>query len=348
MTIEFRCSQCNQLLRVPDTAAGKNARCPKCQALMLVPAESPAASPPPMGAEAEAAPQGGLAPMPSDPFAPLGVGGAGGKDGTPPSAPPPKHPFGEVVGGSPFGGQAASLNPYAPPSAAAQGYQPQMYVGGRPGLPWDVGPRNFSTWWETTKLCMMQPSYAYSIMWQSGGIGQPMMFAAIGLAVGTFGQMLWYVPLMVVMMAAGAKGGGGNGGDVAMMAGIQVVTQLFTGVFTVALGATVGLLIGAGILHVCLMIVGGANRGYEATLRVVGYAQGSTSWLNVIPCGALVAFVSMIAQEIIGLWKAHETTSTKAVLAVVLPMLVCMGCAIALIAIFLGAAGAAGAFGKGS
>ena len=32
MAIEFRCSQCSQLLRVPDDRAGKNARCPKCGA----------------------------------------------------------------------------------------------------------------------------------------------------------------------------------------------------------------------------------------------------------------------------------------------------------------------------
>src|SRR6476660_4516160 len=37
MPLEFRCTQCGQLLRVPDTAAGKQARCPKCQALMAVP-----------------------------------------------------------------------------------------------------------------------------------------------------------------------------------------------------------------------------------------------------------------------------------------------------------------------
>src|SRR5262245_25714825 len=37
MSIEFRCSQCGQLLRVPEDAGGKSARCPKCQALMTVP-----------------------------------------------------------------------------------------------------------------------------------------------------------------------------------------------------------------------------------------------------------------------------------------------------------------------
>lgn len=37
MTIEFRCSQCQSLLRIPDTAAGKQVRCPKCSAVVHAP-----------------------------------------------------------------------------------------------------------------------------------------------------------------------------------------------------------------------------------------------------------------------------------------------------------------------
>lgn len=91
MTIEFRCGQCNQLLRVPDTAAGKNARCPNCQAVTMAPAGSVAASPP------------------------MDASGFGGG---PPSVPPPDHPFGETAAGHPFGDQVASINPYASPASA--------------------------------------------------------------------------------------------------------------------------------------------------------------------------------------------------------------------------------------
>jgi hypothetical protein len=318
MPIEFHCSQCNQLLRVPETAAGKQARCPQCQALVLVPQGSVAAPPP----------------MVTD-----------GLGGTPPIPPPAAHPFGEAASDHPFGDQPGRINPYASPAAAAQGYQPGLFVGGRTGLPWDVGPRNFSTWWQTSKLCFMQPSYAYSIMWQAGGFGQPMAFAAVGLAIGTFGQMIWYVPMMAMLTILGAQNEA-NGGQIAAVAGAQIVAQLVGGIFTVALGATIGLFIGAAVIHVCLMIVGGANRQYETTLRVLGYAQGSTAWLNVIPCGALVAFASVLVQEVVGLAKAHETTTTKSLLAIILPMIVCLGCAAICVAIFLGAAGASGAFSK--
>ena len=342
MAIEFRCSQCNQLLRVPEDAAGKNARCPKCQALMTV----PGASAPPTGELPLSAEPGGQSTAPpSGPFAPLPSMSdrpafASGGAAIPPK-PAAENPFGSDVGtDSP--GPSGTINPYASPAATAYGYAPQFEVGGRPGLPWENRGRSFSTWWETTKLCLMQPSYAYGVMRQYGGLGEPMLFSGVGLAVGTFGQMLWYVPLMVLITAAGGQGQAG-GGEIAAIAGIQVVTQLISSVFGVLLGATLGLIIGAAISHVCLMAVGGAKQSYETTLRVIGYAQGSTAWMNVIPGGGLVAFVWLFVLEIVGFSKAHDIDMGKSALAVFLPMIVCCGC-FTVIGIGIAIAASTGAF----
>ena len=38
MAIEFRCVQCNKLLRTGDETAGKQAKCPECGAVMTIPA----------------------------------------------------------------------------------------------------------------------------------------------------------------------------------------------------------------------------------------------------------------------------------------------------------------------
>ena len=341
MTIEFRCSQCNQLLRVPDTSAGKNARCPKCSALMQVPSGGSlgAAAPPPAPLGAGGMPSFGPPPPAGsgDPFGFL-KDEAGKAAGGPAPPPPPKNPFGEPAGGTP------NVNPYASPAGAAYAYQPTAVpYGSRPGLPWEVKAQNFGTWWETTKLCLTQPTHAYRIMRQYGGMGQPMLFCAWGLGLGVLGQMIWYVPVIVLMTAlAGAQGRGGpDGGEIAMMIGMQIVTQIVSGAFSVAIGATLGLLIGAAIGHVCLMIVGGARQGYETTLRVIGYAQGSTAWLNVIPIfGGLIALVWLIVLEIIGFAQAHEISTGKAALAVLLPMMVCFVLAIVIVLLIFGVVGA--------
>ena len=40
MPIEFECLNCLTTLRVPESAAGKKARCPKCQAILAVPGQA--------------------------------------------------------------------------------------------------------------------------------------------------------------------------------------------------------------------------------------------------------------------------------------------------------------------
>ena len=330
MTIEFRCSQCNQLLRVPDTSAGKNARCPKCSALMQVPSGGafagsmpPPPPPPPMPAGAGGMPSFGPPPPPppppsggNDPFSFLkeGSGATGGS--SPP--PPPKNPFGDGGGSSP-----GPVNPYASPAGGGYGYQPTFTsYGDRPGLPWEIRGQNFGTWWETTKLCLTQPTHAFSVMRRHGGMGQPMMYCGYGLAAGFVGQMIWYLPLMIVVGLVASQQG--NGGEAFAGIAIQLVMSVIQGAIGVVAGATLGLLVGAAILHLCLMMVGGAKQGFEATLRVIGYAQGSIAWMNVIPIiGPLVGVIWGLVIEIIGVARAHEIDTGKAALAVFLPLIAC-------------------------
>ena len=93
MPIEFLCPSCQQQLRVPDTAAGKNAKCPKCSTILTVPGSSASSSPlaPP--------PQAGFdfsAPKPSP--APASAPASGSF-----ASPAPSNPFGDAPKeGNPF------------------------------------------------------------------------------------------------------------------------------------------------------------------------------------------------------------------------------------------------------
>lgn len=46
MPIEFHCSSCNKILSVPETASGKQARCPDCEQIVTVPTASATKLPP--------------------------------------------------------------------------------------------------------------------------------------------------------------------------------------------------------------------------------------------------------------------------------------------------------------
>lgn len=75
MPIEFRCVQCNKLLRTPDDSAGKTGQCPHCQTRMEIPKPppkpvsddlfgAPPADPPPLDYKGPGEPMG-AAPAPN-------------------------------------------------------------------------------------------------------------------------------------------------------------------------------------------------------------------------------------------------------------------------------------------
>ncbi len=104
----------------------------------------------------------------------------------------------------------------------------------------------------------------------------------------------------------------------------------------------------AGIYHLCLIMFGGAQNGYEATYRVVAYTQGATAVWNILPvCGGFLNGIWALVSTIIGLREAHQTTTGRAVAAVLVPIVVLCGCICGFFSfIVFGAAAAAGGLGR--
>jgi hypothetical protein len=103
----------------------------------------------------------------------------------------------------------------------------------------------------------------------------------------------------------------------------------------------IGLFIAAGITHLCLMIVGGANQSFETTLRVFSYGSGSANVFQLVPfCGGMISAVYGLVVNCIGLAQAHETDTWRAVVAILLPLVVCCGGGFLFVLLVIG--GAAG------
>jgi DNA-directed RNA polymerase subunit RPC12/RpoP len=317
MAIEFRCSQCNQLLRVPDDSAGRSARCPKCQSLMLVPAASTSAAPP------------------AGPVTPLGPPLPTAPASSPPK-PPPGNPFGDAGGyappPSPFAPTAPSLNPYATPSA--YGFAAPLQQGPRSGLPWEHG-RSISSWWQTMAMIVGSPGPAFSQMFQAGGLGSPILFNFWSMAIPMALVALVVVPIMFFIPFAGP-----NNMEPAERIGLAVgmgVGMLIALALYVLLLVTVFALLYAAVIHVFLLLVGGAKQGFETTFRVVSFAQGAITPIGIlVGCipyiGGLIHAAWITVVTIIGISKAHEISAGKAVAAVLIPFGVCIGLVIAFIA----------------
>ena len=107
------------------------------------------------------------------------------------------------------------------------------------------------------------------------------------------------------------------------------------------IGAAIGLFIGAGIIHLLVMlIVGSRNSGFEGTFRVSAYSS-VTSLVSWIPFIGWIASLYGIYLAIMGIREVHNTTTGRAALVVLIPAVVVF----LLVLLIIAAIGAALFFG---
>jgi hypothetical protein len=88
------------------------------------------------------------------------------------------------------------------------------------------------------------------------------------------------------------------------------------------IGAAIGLFIGAGILHLLVMLViGSRNAGFAGTFRVSAYSS-VTSLVSWIPVIGWIASLYGIYLAIVGVREVHNTTTGKAAVVVLIPALI--------------------------
>jgi len=220
--------------------------------------------------------------------------------------------------------------PLAPPPQAGP---PSEAAAAPSGLPWDRRQEKglFNAFIETLQMVLSKPVVAFTAMKREGGLGEPLLYAIIG---GTFGAV--FVVIYNFVLRSFALLPTRHAPFAHLLSGVGLILILIlTPIFVV-----IGTFIGSAIFHLCLMIVGGAKQTFETTFRVICFAGGSVNPLLVIPfCGGLIVGIWKIVLYCIGLARAHETDTGRAVLAVLLPVIVCCGGAF-LLAIMFGALGA--------
>ena len=208
-----------------------------------------------------------------------------------------------------------------------------------PGLPWEEPNAGLGSIFPTAIAFVTSPIESFSKMSLSVDLVRPIAyfvcFALVGAIIGQLWGFLLYDSLV---------------GVVRSMAGAQFeklepfmhrpgAFQLVVGLVVTPLIALVVLFIWSALVHLMLTLLGGANRGFATTLRVMCYAQ-TTQLAVVIPgLGGLIAWCWRLVLEIVGLSEAHKTDGWKAALAVILPLLLCCGCLVVGIVAFGAAVG---------
>jgi hypothetical protein len=229
--------------------------------------------------------------------------------------------------------ELGGITPAAPPAQIGTAAAPEAATP-RSGLPWEHRQDRgfFNAFIETLVMVLTKPGEAFTAMKREGGLGGPLIYALIGGCVGGVVSFLFSLGLQSVGLFAD------HHDTFSTMAGMGVGSAAF--IILLPLFIIIGLFIGSAIVHLCLMIVGGAKQSFETTFRVLAFSQGSTGPLQMIPvCGGFIALVWGLVCNCIGLARAHETDTGRAVLAIFLPLIVCCGGGL-LIAFMFGALGA--------
>jgi len=193
---------------------------------------------------------------------------------------------------------------------------------------------------QTFKGVLLAPGETFANMRQTGGLGSPLFFnllmSWIGLTVAAGLQFLLQGTVMATSMAQRAE----TADFAEFFTGGMLFVVFAILVALIPIFVAIGLLIGSLLLHLCLMIVGGANQPFESTFRVVAYAGGCGNGLAVIPfCGQFGGIWALVVM-VIGLMKVHNIGAGRAILAVFLPIIAICLCGI-IIAVLAAAGGAA-------
>ncbi len=218
---------------------------------------------------------------------------------------------------------------FAPTDGDAEDFAP------RPGLPWErreeVGPA--MAVFGTIREVVFRPGMAFGAMRREGGWAEPLAFAVLIGSVGLWVAQAW--DMVTRSFFAGISGlsveeiAAANVNEIwfALIAPFLVVAATF---------------FGSAIVHLLLLLLGGAPRPYETTFRVVSYSW-AVGIFNLIPiCGVVVGAVWRIVVQIIGVREAQGVPTGRAAAAVLIPLIFICLCLMMLFVSVIGMASLAG------
>jgi hypothetical protein len=175
----------------------------------------------------------------------------------------------------------------------------------------------------TLRESLFRPTAFFRKMPVTGGIMAPLLYAMITTMSGLLASYLWQLLLRDALH-------GVLPGDLQGAAGFDPFSGIGLAAFSLVLPFLIiaALFLWSGVLHALLLLVRGAQNGFEATFRVTAYSYGANLFLLMPVCGSIIATLWGMVMVIIGLREAHGTTGGKATFAVLFPLVLCCAAAV--------------------
>ena len=226
-----------------------------------------------------------------------------------------------------FGAGATAAAAAAPPPQTTP--QTSVLTTGvaapRSGLPWEHRDTLgfFNAFVQTVSMILTRPVEAFTAMRTEGGLGDPLIFGVIG---GSIGAIVWTL-VNAAIHSLGLAATLSQHSSIDSMLGASVGgAMIFIRIILTPIFIAIGLFIWTALVHVCLMMLGGATKSFEASFRALSYAYGATALFCIVPCcGGIIALIWGLIADCIGISRTHETDMGRAAGAVLLPLVVCCG-----------------------
>ncbi len=184
--------------------------------------------------------------------------------------------------------------------------------------PWESGEGFIGAFFKTTQEVLFSPTKFFKKAAVGEGYWSPFIFAMISGIIGSGVALLWQwlflsgvVPQQIFSVTTHS---------------VFLTVAVISIPFTVALS----IVLGSGVTHLCLMIVGGNRKGFGSTFRAICYSYSAALCYIVPFIGTLVGGIYLLVLAIFGVREGHEISTGKAVLAVLLPLIVVFGLGILL------------------
>jgi hypothetical protein len=196
--------------------------------------------------------------------------------------------------------------------------------------PWEGKEGFVGAFFQTTQEVLFSPTKFFKKVAAGKGYWSPFIFAMISGIIGFGVVLLWQWLFFSRMVPPRIHS--------------MIPYSLFLGVVVISIPFVIAfsILIGSAVTHLCLMIVGGNRKGFEATFRAISYSYSAQLFYVVPFIGNFVGGIYIFILTIIGMREGHHISTGRAALAVLLPLIVAAGLGILmaiLLPIYIGSLG---------
>ncbi len=203
------------------------------------------------------------------------------------------------------------ISKYVKYQEMARSYEGQVHeISSEEYTPWESGEGFIPAFLRTTQEVLFSPTRFFKKVAAGQGYWSPFIFGMISGIIGCGAVLLWQWLFFSGMVPPQIR---------------SITTYSLFLIFAIILipfGVAFSIVIGSGVIHLCVMIVGGNRKGFEATFRAISYSQSSLLFYIVPVIGSIVGGIYYLILIILGVREGHGISTGKAVLAALLPLIV--------------------------